>query len=99
MSDSNFSSNCRFGVAARLKITGGYVYSLTGQGNAVWSGDVILVMDRIGSRRLCRVHWGERKQHSFFCLIPKKWLCMSFSRQEVESFKFMAQLSEQEGLN
>lgn len=47
----------------------------TGEQTAVWPGDQIRVLDKIGSRRRCRVTYQHGEcTSSFTALIPKKWL-------------------------
>lgn len=57
-------------------ITAGPVTNLgTGETTAIWPGDAIKLLAKVGSRRRCRVTYqhGER-QTSFTALIPKQWL-------------------------
>jgi len=57
-------------------MTPGPVINLvTGEQTAVWPGDTIRVLSRVGSRRKCRVtYWHGEWVSSFIALVPKRWL-------------------------
>lgn len=44
--------------------------------SAVWPGDGIDVLCRVGSRRLCRVTWGPLgwPKKEMLALVPKRWM-------------------------
>lgn len=66
-----------------LKITGVVLVRMpgpvtdigTGLQSAVWPGDNIRVLARVGSRRRCRVTYRHGEYvSSFTALVPKRWL-------------------------
>lgn len=62
-------------TTASLRIPGAPCWA-TGYGKlAVWQGDEITVLTRIGRRYLCRVVYGaEHYKTTFYTWLPKKWL-------------------------
>lgn len=68
-------AQCAAGHEVRVKTPGPVMNIGTGENTAVWPGDIIRVISRVGSRRKCRVTYSHGEYvSSFVALIPKRWL-------------------------
>ena len=54
--------------------TPGPVKTVNGTNSAVWPGDDVTVLCRIGCRRLCSIRFGYHNRNQMIAIVPKQWL-------------------------